>query len=271
MASSVSIPTSTPTLNSDNYLAEWSANPKPLKSGITLALSESPIRCKLIPPLIDIIVDYLKNETQVLSIFGEKEWEALFGKVSPAPSIPDKIMSALGNTNPFYFANETNKESTILFYIPEKLDAVSLTPSNMMTIAKKIPKLVDFPIKMDDTHDEILMKLADSHEPAHWVLINKKAIGELFSNCCIPSVVWETSSFRDTIICILAHYAFSNTWLFEGKIVRCKEKTEIWKLTESSKVQFTAAVDVNYQGTPGIKGCHLSNSCGESIAPVLKV
>lgn len=254
-----------PILTSDEYFSEWQINPQPLTCAISRALYTIQSN-GLPPPIINIIVEYLRSNTQTLEIFGEYEWTVLFGKVSLAPSIPKNILTAISKDN-------FNKPNMILFYIPERIDSTPLTELKMISIAKKIPNLLNFPLEIEPfeysvTHIDY-ESLYNSYSkmirvsfperkpsPAHWVLINKNPIKESAHGGSIR----ERASFRDFVIFSIAYYALRNKWLCEGHIIRCKDQItyKIGQLNGCCKqVNCNLAVEINYKENPGFIGCYM--------------
>lgn len=222
----------TNSVNSASYFVEWDKDPKLLHSAITLALGGTSDRAaRLIPPIIGIVVEYLKCEN-VTKVFGEKEWEALFGKVPPAPPIPQKIICALQGLDPFSFDSEETKKKTMLFYIPEKVNDVMLTTLKMIEIYEKRIETKNT-IDMNSDYNEIMKKLGNSCEGGHWTLIRTKIveIGVYLSNARkrVASVNWEFPTLRDVTICMSAYAVLKRSSLFSfGYSTYCEEVITYW-------------------------------------------
>ena len=77
---------STSNISTKGPYAEWTNDSQPVSTALTECLGATGTsKALVVPDLVKIIVDFL----QVVNceLFGEEEWETLFGRVSPAPAL----------------------------------------------------------------------------------------------------------------------------------------------------------------------------------------
>lgn len=224
-------------MNSTNNLstvndgvAEWYFTPKPLYASISLAIKDYPkISGALIPPILNIVIEYLQNYDVEKSIlfFGERNWNQLFsnvfGNVPPPPPISEEIEMSFNKDSPF-FEGEKTKANSMLVYVPEKIEDLDLTVSKMIQMSRVC---LGETIVSSEASEEIIKELGNKCEKSHWVLISTKSIQStltFFSQLkLIDSKSWKYPTFRELLICSFASYALGKKWIVNDKII-CQEK-----------------------------------------------
>lgn len=199
------------------WITEWTADPKPIYSAIAISLGGSKEKSPILnSEVIKIVVEYLKNDR----FFGEKEWNSLFGRVAPAPPLPiyiDQILQNRCRFNPGAKARET----TVLVYIPEEVNGISLTTNSMEKLAEK-PLTGKNSLKYKRFANDDRLKYGESSEKAHWALMTKDIVPT--SSWCdreeneelLRESTWMMPSLRDFVICLCAHNILREDKIFSG-------------------------------------------------------
>lgn len=235
---SLSLPTSfSPATGS--LLAEWALDRRPIYNAVLAVAAQ--VSTGLIPPLVSLVVDYLKERDH---IFGEVEWKAHFGKVSPAPALPFDIESLWQGPCPV-FPGKKLKETHMLVYIPTSFGEHEqvLSIKTLGELAKKY-----FPNNVDgycDGYRPSTRSLLDRLEnlfikKPFWALMTRDILPESRGKSYFEqqamvsdlarktSVAYEVPKVLEIAVCILAQFVNFNTSLFNGNttpstFIRCQE------------------------------------------------
>lgn len=238
MASTVTL---LPPISLEGQVAELIVNPEIVTdAALRKALGEtSSTPAALLPELVHFVVEFLK--TPIMFFFGEREWNTLLGRVSPAPPLPPDIEAILLSQCPFSREKKLVRQTHILVYIPDKVNDELLTLNRMEELMKN-------PMAGNSSEyslfiDPIRKIYGDVNLKAHWAMMTTDVIPEstgipydkqqtLIRRRCVE---WKVPSLCDAIVCIFARYCKSREFL--SNFTRCSEKGDyLYQVEVGAKV-----------------------------------
>ncbi len=226
--------------------AEWTLDSRPICSAVEAAIGpreSKPIG--LLPPLVEVIVSYLKVNNG--SIFGAREWETLCGKVGPVPALPLNIEN-IWQSACSAFPGKNVHETHMLVYIPATVDKKPLTLRSLGEIAMRY-----FPANAGGygyiCDSMVALQGNRPIERSYWVLMTKDVLSESRNKSYADQqamvtelatkalAAYEVPGTLEAAACILVQYfsshADSKTRLFSNSpttYTRCQEKIERYHL-----------------------------------------
>lgn len=152
----------------EHLLTEWAVERRPVYDAVLGTIGITGERCKgLIPPLVNLVVDYLEAHGQV---FGAREWTDRFGVVVPAApllSLRESLFQRL-------------KETHVLVYIPKTVNGEPLTLKSLEELVKKHFSNSACNFILDPTVDTLK---DNSIEKSCWALMTKDILPKSRSKC----------------------------------------------------------------------------------------
>lgn len=202
-----SISEPTQEISTQGWDTQWSIDSKPVTSAITIALGGTKDRSAiLIPPLVQIVVEYLRNNR----IFDQKDWEGSYGKVDPAPLLSPKIEAEL-QAESIFFLGKKVKETCDLVFFPKKINETLLTSDSIDARTGKWE--VDRGVFYTALTEEIKKSHGAYCEEPHWALVTDlipETMG-LKTEClqkfiALPDQSWGLLPLRNVVITLAARF-----------------------------------------------------------------
>lgn len=202
-----SISEPTQEISTQGWDTQWSIDSKPVTSAITIALGGTKDKSAiLIPPLVQIVVEYLRNNR----IFDQKDWEGSYGKVDPAPLLSPKIEAEL-QAESIFFLGKKVKETCDLVFFPKKINETLLTSDSIDARVGKWE--VDRGVFYTSFTEEIKKSHGAYCEEPHWALVTDlipETMG-LKTEClqkfiALPDQSWGLPPLRNVVITLAARF-----------------------------------------------------------------
>lgn len=223
-----------------SLIVEWTIDKKTIQAAVSDAIS-SPIG--LIPPLVSVIVDYLKAQKEETDgVFGEKEWTDYFGRVPPAPAYPPGIEEIWRGPCPIFPEKKVN-ETHLFVYLPATVNGQPLTLKSLRMLAEQhFSRRAEVDAKAGTEkacglfHPEIETRYGD--QPignSCWVLMTNKCLPNSQLLCFSKQqllidrlvtrslLMYEVPKILDAAVCLLARFVSSKIRLFNQMSTRCQE------------------------------------------------
>ncbi len=249
------------------WIADWIANPEPLRRTITNALGKT-----ILPnEVVSLCTDYLQidlESTENDNIFGARKWKEIGCTVEPAPKLPLSFEAIWQGLCPGY-TDKRVREICYLYYRPKVVNGQPMTPNEIEKVAQNAPE-GKYKSQINYFEEGALTSLANTSidEPG-WALLPLSIIEESkkksFKNQLKSGKEgWELPSMLDVIIAMFTRYIWSGQELYKGNPaahLRCRKQ-----------LQFTHLI-VGGMYSRGLRVDHSTMCIGNSydVAPFRKI